>query len=122
MRYYISVTIGRNYGTKTSEVEWKEHRNRPMSTNKWKEFQLTIKIVLAQACTVEGFVFDGTGEGTWAGVSEDAYTLSAIVSDYDSEKLRHDLYMAGGDFAQDAVALVIVPLPQGDETLIDCTE
>ena len=121
MKHYISVTIGRNYGAETKEVEHAWLRNRPMSTDNWKDFQHTIRLILTQNCNIEGFVFNGTGEGKWAGISEDSYTVAVIASDYDSDKLRHDLYMAGGDFGQDAIALVVVPLPKGDETLIYCT-
>lgn len=116
MKHYISVTIGRNYGERSNK------HGQPICDSLWDCFKQSIRDSVTICSTVEGVVFDGEGKGLWGNQTEEAFTLSAIVSDYDSDALGQILRLYGSAFYQDAVAFVAVPLPQGNETLINCTK
>ena len=119
MRHYISVTIGHNYGNHSDAKEWLL-TGQPLSDSYWAQFKQNIRDDIAEFCTIEGVIFDGTGEGTWDDDSEQSFHYAVIVSDYDAKILPQRLQLTGSTYCQDAVGFVVVPLPNGDETLLYC--
>lgn len=117
MNVYIQVTIGRN-------VE-----NKPMSVQDWSDYKLFINGALGSAVSSPINTLDGQGrwtdEDTGETITEDCYAITAIITGHHVNKIpqiKESIAHCANLFGQDAVAVVIVPLIDGDETLIYASE
>ena len=106
MKYYVTITIGRNIGDK------------PMDNSTWINFQTESFNVLATHAQVDGQIFIGDGVGIWGYVHEDAHAYIVLADKVDQPALRKDLASLATKYQQDAIGCVIVDLPNGDESLV----
>lgn len=116
MKVYIQATIGRNVG------------NQPMSDQDWARYKLQLKYTLGHAIASPLNVMDG--QGYWADedsqtVAEECHAITGIIEGHHVNKIpqiKSQLAYFARRYSQDAVAVVIVPLIEGNETLVYASE
>lgn len=106
MKYYISITIGRNVG------------DEPMNNNNWGAFKWEIGKAIKKHATLEGVIFSGDGLGVWAGESEQSKAAIVLADNVNLPALRQDLASLATKYNQEAIGCAIVELPTGDESLV----
>ena len=109
MKAYISVTIGRNVG------------NQPMTLNAWNQFKgKTRRIIHRHGLNTpeSGVIFDGDGFGAWGTVSEDSHAFIVLSDSPTIHQLKIELAKLAKLYNQEAIGCAIVPLVNGDETLV----
>lgn len=106
MKYYISITIGRNIGT------------TPMGATKWAQFGADITQAISNYAIIDGQIFAGSGAGVWAGESEQAQAIIVLADEVNQPALRQDLASLAKKYGQYAIGCAILELPDGDESLV----
>lgn len=111
-KIYLSITIGRNIG------------ETPMSQAQWDNFIDTTRTVIKNHLTIDGWIFDGDGQGKWGNMLEDSHAF-IVQSHHDDdafEKFRFKLARLAYLYDQEAIGCAVVPLPIGESPTLVMAE